>query len=267
MSKQPTLFGRVAKPDYRKSKNSVYPTPSNDYERFVENYFQRNRHAMKSKGCILKDAQQEWKTSYTKDLTSLSKYLAPWEVEQAFTLTVHEESHEGDEVLMDFGFYPSEESQYDVLNTAVESPIPSPEFESPLLSLDAAHVLSTAEGSMAYRAGHNIQLLRFFVKSCCPAKVNEILSEDVLNNDSFLSCELPVARSFFSLSEMRDPYERSIARNKLTQLRAKLTEIDKCKAEFASLLLKVATIKINPTLGTHYGSVTTGKGYSLNPCY
>ena len=82
------------------------------------------------------------------------------------TVTVYEESHEGDEVLMDFGFHPSEESRYDVLNTAVELPIPSPEFESPLLSPDAAHVHSTAEGSTTYRVGHNIKLLRFFVKSC-----------------------------------------------------------------------------------------------------
>ena len=81
--------------------------------------------------------------------------------------------------------------------------------------------------------------------------MNEILSEDVLNNDSFLSCAVPTARCFPLLRELRDPYEKSIARNKLTQLRAKLTEIDKCKTGIASLLLKVATIKINPTLGTH----------------
>ena len=89
------------------------------------------------------------------------------------------------------------------------------------------------------------------MKSCCPAKVNVILSEDVLNNDSFLSCAVPTARSFFSLSELRDPYEKTIARNKLTQLCAKLTEIDKCKAKIASLLLKVTTIKISSTLSTH----------------
>ena len=148
-------------------------------------------------------------------------------------------------------FHPSEESRYGVLNTEVELPIPSLEFQSPLLSPDAAHVLSTAKGSTTYRAGHNIQLLRFFVKSCCPAKVNEIQSEDMLNNDSFLSSTVPTARIFFSLSELRDPYEKSVARNKVTQLYAKLTEINKSKAEIASLLLKVTTIKINPTLGTH----------------
>ena len=81
MSKHMTLFGHVAKLDYQKSKNSVYPVLSNDYECFVEKYFQRNWHAMKSKGCISMNTQQEWKTSYVKDPTSLSKYLAPREGE------------------------------------------------------------------------------------------------------------------------------------------------------------------------------------------
>ena len=131
--------------------------------------------------------------------------------------------------------------------------------------------------------------------------MDEILSEDVLNNDSFLSCAVPTARNFSLLNQLRSPYEKGITRNKLTELRAKLTEIDKCKEEIASLLLKVATIKINPTLGTHimasleprpssprfyldgceiksgrgrpgfeailyyYGSVTTRKGSSVSP--
>ena len=150
--------------------------------------------------------------------------------------------------------------------TAIDSPILSPESESPfLLSPDAAHVLSTTEGSATYTAGHNIQLLRSFVKTCCPGKVDEILSEDVLNNDSFLSCAVPTARNFSLLNQLRSPYEKGITRNKLTELRAKLTEIDKCKEEIASLLLKVATIKINLTLGTYYSSVTTRKGSSVNP--
>ena len=84
MSKQLTLFGRVAKPE-SKSKSSVYVMPSNDYEHYVERYYQRNRYRGKSKGCILKDVQQEWKSTYVKNPTLLSEYLAAQEGETAFT--------------------------------------------------------------------------------------------------------------------------------------------------------------------------------------
>ena len=93
--------------------------------------YQRNRYRGKSKGCILKDAQQEWKSTYVKNPTLLSEYLAPREGEKAFTV---EESHEGDEILMDFGFQLKEEPAYldsDVFATAIDSPILSPESESP----------------------------------------------------------------------------------------------------------------------------------------
>ena len=51
MSKQLTLFGTVAKV---KNLDTVYVWPSNNYEKFVERYFQRNIHTNKA---IVRDAQ------------------------------------------------------------------------------------------------------------------------------------------------------------------------------------------------------------------
>ena len=97
-----------------KQQNSVYPNNQMTMNALLKSTFRgigtlRSSEELairKFKGCILKGAQQKPKSTYTNNPTSLLKYLAPREGEQAFTQTVDEESHEGDEVLTDFGFYP-----------------------------------------------------------------------------------------------------------------------------------------------------------------
>ena len=54
MSKQLTLFGRVAKPE-SKTKSSVYVMPSNDYECYVERYYQRKGSFLMDLGFQLKE--------------------------------------------------------------------------------------------------------------------------------------------------------------------------------------------------------------------
>ena len=49
-----TLFGTVANV---KNLDTVYVWPSNNYEKFVERYFQRNIHTNKAKSVIVRDAQ------------------------------------------------------------------------------------------------------------------------------------------------------------------------------------------------------------------
>ena len=47
------------------TKAGVYAQPStNNYEIFVERYFQRNRSLGRSRGDVLKAAQSEWKGVY-----------------------------------------------------------------------------------------------------------------------------------------------------------------------------------------------------------
>ena len=55
MAKQLTLFGKVVP----STKAGVYAQPSNNYEKFVERYFQRNRSLGRSRGDVLKAAPGE----------------------------------------------------------------------------------------------------------------------------------------------------------------------------------------------------------------
>ena len=98
MSKHLTLFGKV---DKSHSNNAcVYVQPSNDYEKFVERYYQRNKSQPRPRGDILKTAQSDWKNIYAKDQALLSQYLEPREGEKS----VIKQKDDEDPVLMDFGF-------------------------------------------------------------------------------------------------------------------------------------------------------------------
>ena len=77
MSKQLTLFGKVDKT--QNNRSCIYLQPSNDYEQFVNYYYQCNKHQGRPRGAILKAAQTEWKNTYMKDRALLSKYLQPRE--------------------------------------------------------------------------------------------------------------------------------------------------------------------------------------------
>ena len=67
---------------------------------------------------------------------------------------------------------------------------------------------------------------------------------------------------------MRDLYEKSITRNKITEFKitelcSKLTEIDKIKSEITSLLDKLCEVDVSPSMGTMgNGPVTLEKGPS-----
>ena len=189
MSRQLTLFGRVDKTQKSRSAG-VYSQPSNDYERFVNYYYRRNKHQGRPREAVVKDAQTEWKV-YAKDRARLSEYLEPREGE------LEDVIEDEDAVLMDFGLKVSEKQDPAVLDEAVE--LSSPRLSSTTLSPNAFDALSTGKGSSNYRTSQNNQILKSFMENFCPGKADKIISEDVLHNSSFLSCTVPAAQSFFVL--------------------------------------------------------------------
>ena len=100
MLKQLTLFGTVAKV---KNVDTVYVQPSNKYEKFVECYFQRNKHTNKAKSVTVRDAQIEWKKTCVKNQALLSDYLKPREGEKPFLSGNCGDVVKDGRILIDFG--------------------------------------------------------------------------------------------------------------------------------------------------------------------
>ena len=85
---------------------------------------------------------------------------------------------------------------------------------------------------------HDVQILISFVEILCPGKSSEILSDDVLNNDRLFN-------------ELKRIYDGTITRQKVTELRSKLAEVDNIKNDVATLLQKVGSIFVSSSKGTH----------------
>ena len=77
MAKQLDLFGKVVMPAH-KSMSQVYHHPTTPYEQFVERYYQQQRccRVMKSKADIMKDAQEQWKSKFSRDKVPLMLFLS-----------------------------------------------------------------------------------------------------------------------------------------------------------------------------------------------
>ena len=101
MAKQLDLFGKVVKTPC-KSVAHVYSNPATPYEQFVERYYeqQHNCHPRTGKADILKDAQEQWKSKFSKDKSALDAFLELKEGERPFQ---DKDIHVGEQ-LCDFGF-------------------------------------------------------------------------------------------------------------------------------------------------------------------
>ena len=134
-----------------------------------------------AKSVIVRDAQIEWKKTYMKNPALLSDYLKPREGEKPFLSGNCGDVDKDDRILIDFAFeYMQQDTQSDddkSLSVSSFSLVPN---SSDVLRSQFGMNKSTSV------TGHDIQILTSFVEILCPGKSNEILSDDVLNNDSFL---------------------------------------------------------------------------------
>ena len=77
---------------------------TNTYEKFIERYYQRSldSNSTKSKGEVVKEAQELWKSKFSKDENSLKSFLMLKPGERPFDENAN--CHEVGEKICDFGF-------------------------------------------------------------------------------------------------------------------------------------------------------------------
>lgn len=99
-----------------------------------------------------------------------------------------------------------------------------------------------------------------FLQKECP----ELISDDVLNNDSFISGMRSSLQTLETFSSTREEYLQKKKRmGKVTELSKALDMIEKKKIVFSEKLRDAAAIKIDVTKGTHVISMTSQKKMEL----
>ena len=142
-----------------------------------------------------------------KNPAFLSDYLKPREGEKPFLSGNCDDVDKDDSILIDFGFeYMQQDTQSDD-----DKSLPMSSFS---LVPNSSDVLRSQCGMNQSTSvtDHDVQILISFVEILCPRKSSEILSDDVLNNDSFLKCAIPAAKSFFHFNELKRIYDGTITR-------------------------------------------------------
>lgn len=91
-----------------------------------------------------------------------------------------------------------------------------------------------------------------FINALCPNKAGDILTDDVLSNQSTISVLLPVAKSFLYYTELKSSYEARRERIRDSQLRSLIADVSKASEEVGHTFQKVGEIKLLMTLGIQH---------------
>lgn len=256
MAKQLTLFGNVAPKEIDK-KNYVYKSPVGRYQCFVERFFQRNKKSGRPKQALVTEAQDLWKKQSEEEKQSFEALL-PGEksvvIKTQTTVNTAEPSNENSKA--DDGWFRRDSSTDSATSSSsrqsadviVVRPADGGQSSSQTLpsSPNVASAIHGGGREHYLKENEKAQVVTFLEALCPP-----IVTEDVINNDAFITAAASCAKAYDYYQELSQEYRQQVLRKgRASKLSSKRKEIEDVMKDIRSKLEEASEIDLNLSSGT-----------------
>ena len=212
MAKQLTLFGTFARQESDKN-NYVYKYPAEKYQCFIERYFQRNRKSGRTKQIIVTEAQDMWKRASEKEKQAFEALLPgakPFKSENS------EEPSTSSTVVCrkagDGWFQSYRSTEGETSSSQSADVILVKEYDADGGQSSSRTLFSSPNVANAIHGGERESYLKenekqevvSFLEALCPP----IVTEDVINNNSFVASAIPCAKAYNYYQELCQEYRK-----------------------------------------------------------
>lgn len=222
----------------------------------MERFYRRKKACGKSKQQIVSEAQQVWKETYSTDDKALLKFEELLSGEEEITSLRSEETKE-----QNTGnrkpFVISKQKSAEIasstnLSASNETVVVLPQFQDkgdqqfishvPMRSRNCQESFDPASRSSYLKGHEQMQVAKFFTEMC-----PELVTDDVLNNESFIAIVAPLSLDYFYFKDIQAEYYANVTRHtRKTKLKEKLEEVDKMIKELKETMQEAARISIDP---------------------
>ena len=255
MAKQLTLFGTFARQESDKN-NYVYKYPAGQYQCFIERYFQRNRKSGRTKQIIVTEAQDLWKRASEKEKQAFEALLPG---EKPFNSENSEEPSTSSTVVCrkagDGWFQSDRSTEGETSSSQSADVILVKEYDAKsgqslsrtlLSSPNVANGIHGGERE-SYLTENEKQEVVSFLEALCPP----IVTEDVINNNSFVASAIPCAKAYNYYQELCQEYRKQeLRKGRGSKLSSKMKEIDGLIQDLRSKLKEASEIDLDLSSGT-----------------
>ena len=212
MAKQLTLFGTFARQESDKN-NYVYKYPAEKYQCFIERYFQRNRKSGRTKQIIVTEAQDMWKRASEKEKQAFEALLPG---EKPFRSENSEEPSTSSTVVCrkagDGWFQSDRSTEGETSSSQSADVILVKEYDADGGQSSSRTLFSSPNVANAIHGGERESYLKenekqevvSFLEALCPP----IVTENVINNNSFVASAIPCAKAYNYYQELCQEYRK-----------------------------------------------------------